>query len=149
MLQSINIKKFALFSNTEVNFNDGMTALSGETGAGKSIIVDAIGLLMGRKNIRKIKEDDIEMSCCFELKNQQIKSILHQNEFIRDGENTCIFRLKIVNNTSKHYINDIQVTKSKLNEIGSFLIDIYGQNENRFILKNEVQLNLKLLLIAL
>ena len=141
MLQSINIKKFALFSNTEVNFNDGMTALSGETGAGKSIIVDAIGLLMGRKNIRKIKEDDIEMSCCFELKNQQIKSILHQNEFIRDGENTCIFRLKIVNNTSKHYINDIQVTKSKLNEIGSFLIDIYGQNENRFILKNEVQLN--------
>ena len=141
MLQSINIKKFALFSNTEVNFNDGMTALSGETGAGKSIIVDAIGLLMGRKNIRKIKEDDIEMSCCFELKNQQIKSILHQNEFIRDGENTCIIRLKIVNNTSKHYINDIQVTKSKLNEIGSFLIDIYGQNENRFILKNEVQLN--------
>ena len=141
MLQSINIKKFALFTNTEVNFNDGMTALSGETGAGKSIIVDAIGLLMGRKNIRKIKEDDIEMSCCFELKNQQIKSILHQNEFIRDGENTCIFRLKIVNNTSKHYINDIQVTKSKLNEIGSFLIDIYGQNENRFILKNEVQLN--------
>ena len=141
MLQSINIKKFALFSNTEVNFNDGMTALSGETGAGKSIIVDAIGLLMGRKNIRKIKEDDIEMSCCFELKNQQIKSILHQNEFIRDGENTCIFRLKIVNNTSKHYINDIQVTKTKLNEIGSFLIDIYGQNENRFILKNEVQLN--------
>ena len=141
MLQSINIKKFALFSNTEVNFNDGMTALSGETGAGKSIIVDAIGLLMGRKNIRKIKEDDIEMSCCFELKNQQIKSILHKNEFIRDGENTCIFRLKIVNNTSKHYINDIQVTKSKLNEIGSFLIDIYGQNENRFILKNEVQLN--------
>ena len=141
MLQSINIKKFALFSNTEVNFNDGMTALSGETGAGKSIIIDAIGLLMGRKNIRKIKEDDIEMSCCFELKNQQIKSILHQNEFIRDGENTCIFRLKIVNNTSKHYINDIQVTKSKLNEIGSFLIDIYGQNENRFILKNEVQLN--------
>ena len=141
MLQSINIKKFALFTNTEVNFNDGMTALSGETGAGKSIIIDAIGLLMGRKNIRKIKEDDIEMSCCFELKNQQIKSILHQNEFIRDGENTCIFRLKIVNNTSKHYINDIQVTKSKLNEIGSFLIDIYGQNENRFILKNEVQLN--------
>ena len=141
MLQSINIKKFALFSNTEVNFNDGMTALSGETGAGKSIIVDAIGLLMGRKNIRKIKEDDIEMSCCFELKNQQIKSILHQNEFIRDGENTCIIRLKIVNNTSKHYINDIQVTKTKLNEIGSFLIDIYGQNENRFILKNEVQLN--------
>ena len=141
MLQSINIKKFALFSNTEVNFNDGMTALSGETGAGKSIIIDAIGLLMGRKNIRKIKEDDIEMSCCFELKNQQIKSILHQNEFIRDGENTCIIRLKIVNNTSKHYINDIQVTKSKLNEIGSFLIDIYGQNENRFILKNEVQLN--------
>ena len=55
MLQSINIKKFALFSNTEVNFNDGMTALSGETGAGKSIIIDAIGLLMGRKNIRKIK----------------------------------------------------------------------------------------------
>ena len=141
MLQSINIKKFALFSNTEVNFNDGMTALSGETGAGKSIIIDAIGLLMGRKNIRKIKEDDIEMSCCFELKNQQIKSILHQNEFIRDGENTCIIRLKIVNNTSKHYINDIQVTKTKLNEIGSFLIDIYGQNENRFILKNEVQLN--------
>ena len=141
MLQSINIKKFALFSNTEVNFNDGMTALSGETGAGKSIIIDAIGLLMGRKNIRKIKEDDIEMSCCFELKNQQIKSILHQNEFIRDGENTCIFRLKIVNNTSKHYINDVQVTKTKLNEIGSFLIDIYGQNENRFILKNEVQLN--------
>ena len=141
MLQSINIKKFALFSNTEVNFNDGMTALSGETGAGKSIIIDAIGLLMGRKNIRKIKEDDIEMSCCFELKNQQIKSILHQNEFIRDGENTCIIRLKIVNNTSKHYINDIQVTKTKLNEIGGFLIDIYGQNENRFILKNEVQLN--------
>ena len=141
MLQSINIKKFALFSNTEVNFNDGMTALSGETGAGKSIIVDAIGLLMGRKNIRKIKENDIEMSCCFELKNQQIKSILHQNEFISDSENTCIFRLKIVNNTSKHYINDIQVTKTKLNEIGSFLIDIYGQNENRFILKNEVQLN--------
>ena len=80
MLQSINIKKFALFSNTEVNFNDGMTALSGETGAGKSIIVDAIGLLMGRKNIRKIKEDDIEMSCCFELKNKQIKKITKKDE---------------------------------------------------------------------
>ena len=56
MLQSINIKKFALFSNTEVNFNDGMTALSGETGAGKSIIIDAIGLLMGKKISEKLKK---------------------------------------------------------------------------------------------
>ena len=49
MLQSINIKKFALFSNTEVNFNDGMTALSGETGAGKSILLGGLSLVLGKR----------------------------------------------------------------------------------------------------
>ncbi|MDA7842160.1 DNA repair protein RecN [Gammaproteobacteria bacterium] len=143
MLSSIYIKNFAIIDKLEIDFHQNMSVLTGETGAGKSILIDAINIVLGNKKTNKIMRDeslDTEIICQFHITNKNVLDILEDKDLI-DGED-CIFRRKInTKNTSKIYINDKQVTSGTAKLIGSLIIDIHGQHENQLILSKDEQRN--------
>ena len=141
MLTNIYIKNFAIIDELEIDFYDKMSVLTGETGAGKSILIDAINVVFGNKKTNKISRNentDTEIICQFKITNNYILNYLDEKGLVDNTE--CIFRRKINNkNISKIYINDKPVTSSTAKEIGSFIIDIHGQHENQLILSNDEQ----------
>ena len=143
MLSSIYIKNFAIIDKLEIDFHKNMSVLTGETGAGKSILIDAINIVLGNKKTNKIMRDEsleTEIVCQFHITNKNVLDILEDKDLI-DGED-CIFRRKInTKNTSKIYINDKQVTSGTAKLIGSLIIDIHGQHENQLILSKDEQRN--------
>ena len=143
MLSSIYIKNFAIIDEIEIDFFENMSVLTGETGAGKSILIDAINVVFGNKKTNKInrnENEDTEIICNFQIKNKKIIKILQEKDLITDNE--CIFRRKInKKNLSKIYINDKPVNSSTAKDIGNMIIDIHGQHENQLILSSEEQLN--------
>ncbi len=115
MLESIQIKNFAIIETLELEFEKGMTALTGETGAGKSILLDAIKLISGdRADSESIKngEDKAEISVCFDISAQnQASDWLQQNELASDRE--CIIRRVLyANGRSKAFINGLNAPLS-------------------------------------
>ena len=142
MLESIQIKNFAIIETLELEFEKGMTALTGETGAGKSILLDAIKLISGdRADSESIKngEDKAEISVCFDLSNQnQALGWLQQNELTSDRE--CIIRRVLyANGRSKAFINGLNAPLSQLRELAQMLVDIHGQHEHQSLQKPQVQ----------
>ena len=141
MLTNIYIKNFAIIDELEIDFYSKMSVLTGETGAGKSILIDAINVVFGNKKTNKISRNesiDTEIICQFKISNNHILSYLDEKGLADNNE--CIFRRKVNNkNISKIYINDKPVTSSTAKEIGSLNIDIHGQHENQLILSNEEQ----------
>ena len=141
MLTNIYIKNFAIIDELEIDFYDKMSVLTGETGAGKSILIDAINVVFGNKKTNKISRNentDTEIICQFKITNNYILNYLSERGLADNNE--CIFRRKINNkNISKIYINDKPVTSSTSKEIGAFIIDIHGQHENQLILSNDEQ----------
>ncbi|MBT7542780.1 MAG: DNA repair protein RecN [Gammaproteobacteria bacterium] len=141
MLTNIYIKNFAIIDELEIDFYSKMSVLTGETGAGKSILIDAINVVFGNKKTNKISRNesiDTEIICQFKISNNHILSYLDEKGLADNNE--CIFRRKVSNkNISKIYINDKPVTSSTAKEIGSLIIDIHGQHENQLILSNEEQ----------
>ncbi len=140
MLQELSIRNFAIISSLEVSFNEGMTVLTGETGAGKSIIIDAMGLLVGSRGstdyIRQ-GENKCVLEGLFQLSPHQEKLrtcltdkgidfeedmlIIHR-EIARNGKNVCRVNHQLVNTTT-------------LREIGELLVDIHGQNEHQELMQ--------------
>ena len=143
MLSSIYIKNFAIIDEIEIDFHENMSVLTGETGAGKSILIDAINVVFGNKKTNKIIRNenvDTEIICQFNIKNKNIIKILQEKDLLDNKE--CIFRRKInAKNISKIYINDKPVTSSTAKLIGNLIIDIHGQHENQLILSNDEQRN--------
>ena len=143
MLSSIYIKNFAIIDEIEIDFHENMSVLTGETGAGKSILIDAINVVLGNKKTSKISRNenlDTEIVCHFNLSNNNILQILEEKGLL--DENNCIFRRKInTKNISKIYINDKPVTSSTAKFIGNLIIDIHGQHENQLILSSDEQRN--------
>ncbi len=136
MLSSIYIKNFAIIDEIEIDFHENMSVLTGETGAGKSILIDAINVVLGNKKTNKIsrnEEVDTEIICQFNISNKNIFKILEEKDLL--DEDNCIFRRKInQKNISKIFINDKPVTSGTAKLIGSLIIDIHGQHENQLIL---------------
>lgn len=145
MLQELTIKNFAIISELRLTFEKGMTALTGETGAGKSIIIDAVGLLAGgrgssdyiRQGADKCLLEGIfstpaspEFSqLMMELGIDQEEDLIVQRDMNRSGKNVC-------------RINGRTVTLANLRRIGSFLVDIQGQNEHQELMDPEKHLSL-------
>lgn len=145
MLESIQIKNFAIIDTLQLEFDQGMTALTGETGAGKSILLDAIKLISGdRADLDSIKadEDKAEISVCFDLREQpQALDWLQQHELASEQE--CIIRRVLhANGRSKAFINGFNAPLSQLRELSQMLIDIHGQQEHQSLQKPQVQLQL-------
>ena len=142
MLTHIHVRNLAIVDEIEVELKGGMTTLSGETGAGKSILVDALGLVLGdRADSAVIRHgsERAEISAGFHIQDQpSVIAWLASQELDRDGE--CQLR-RIINleGRSRGYINGQAVAMQSLRELGEQLVDIHGQHEHQSLLHAAVQ----------
>jgi DNA repair protein RecN (Recombination protein N) len=145
MIDWLEIRQFAIAEHIEIEFDDRFTTVTGETGSGKSLIVDAIDILTGhRSDVSYIKHDhdSAELQAGFVLAHEHPAHCwLNQQGVDNDGE-VIVRRILRRNRPSKGYINGHAVTVSQLKELGSYLIDIHGQNEHHSLLQRRVQLEL-------
>ena len=138
MLDSLNIKNLVVIEDLDIDFQSGMTVITGETGAGKSIIVQALAMIAGRRSdaslIRK-GAHKAEISATFSIEsNSSVLAYLKSQDLENDFE--CIIRRVILSDgKSRSYINGSKVPLSVLSEVGSFLIDMHGQNEHQLLLR--------------
>jgi DNA repair protein RecN (Recombination protein N) len=142
MLESIQIKNFAIIDSLELEFNQGLTALTGETGAGKSILLDAIKLISGdRADSDNVKsgQDRAEINVCFNIQQQpKVQEWLQDNEMTSDQE--CIIRrIVFANGRSKAFINGHNAPLSQLRNLTQMLVDLHGQHEHQSLQKSTIQ----------
>ena len=142
MITSLSVKNYALIENLQVKFSNGMTCITGETGAGKSILLGAMNLILGKRADLKLLKDS-EKKCVVEA-TFNIKSYDLQNFFLRnnlDYENDTVVRREISSfGKTRAFINDTPVNLDTLNLFTQHLIDIHSQNENEIMLSSEYQL---------
>lgn len=140
MLSQLTVKNFAIADHIEVLFEQGMTVLSGETGAGKSIILDALGLALGdRADTTMVRhgEDKAEISAVFELaQHPEAAEWLKEND-LDDGEQCILRRVVTAEGRSRGYINGQPSPLQHLKSIGEKLIDIHSQHEHQSLLQKE------------
>jgi DNA repair protein RecN (Recombination protein N) len=138
MLDSLNIKNLVVIEDLDINFKSGMTVVTGETGAGKSIIIQALGMIAGGRSdaslVRKgAHKAEISASFAIEAKSK-VQSYLEGQDLENDFE--CIIRRVILSDgKSRSYVNGRKVPLSVLSEVGSYLIDMHGQNEHQLLLR--------------
>ena len=142
MLQQLNIKNFAIVKSLDIDWHSGMTSITGETGAGKSIAIDGLGLCLGnRANASAVRpgSNKTELSACFDVtENKDAQKWLQQNDIHLDDD--CILRRIITaEGRSKSYINGSPVPLAQLKELGQLLINIHGQHDHQLIVKSATQ----------
>ena len=146
MLQELTIKNFVIISSLHLGFTDGMTALTGETGAGKSIIIDAVSLLAGaRSSIEYIRQgsDKCLVEGLFDLPKQHEFSLLMEELGIEVDEAGLIVQRDLnISGKSVSRVNGRIVTLTNLRRIGQFLVDIQGQNDHQELMHPESHLRL-------
>tara|TARA_B110000902_G_scaffold263045_1_gene341296 strand:- start:1435 stop:3084 length:1650 start_codon:yes stop_codon:yes gene_type:complete len=143
MINTLLIKNFALIKSLEVDFEKGFTVVSGETGSGKSIMLDAISLLMGKRSDRGSLYDK-EKKCILEIEIElsNDKQVYFKKNNL-DFDNKTIIRREIsYSGKSRSFINDTPVSLSVLNDIVSSTIEIYSQNQSISLKSEEKQLEL-------
>jgi len=144
MLKELNVRDFAIIDNLNITFGPGLNVLTGETGAGKSILVDAIELILGTRAssdvIRKGAKDSI-VEVVFEKDNKDKIPVL--NALGIDASEDIIIR-RIINTSGKSraYINEVPVNLTTLSEISKSLLDIHGQHEHQSLLSENRQMDL-------
>ena len=142
MLRSLQIKNFAIIEEIDITFSDGMTVLTGETGAGKSILIDALSLVLGERGSASIIRDNAkraEYTAEFEVeKNPRALEWLKEKSLDNDEE--CILRRVITDDgKSKAFINDSTVNLRSLKSLGELLVDIHGQHFHQSMCKKNIQ----------
>jgi len=142
MLNQIHIKNFTIIDNLELDLSSGMTVVTGETGAGKSVMIDAIEYALGKRassDVIKHNCDKADICIAFDItQNKLVKEFLKSNDF--DDENNCLIRRLIYQDgRSKSYINNIPTTLQPLRELSDLLINIHGQHEFHSLLKRDIQ----------
>ncbi len=147
MLRSLIIRDFVIVDSLELDFEAGFTALTGETGAGKSIMIDALSLALGARadgNPVRVGQNRAEISAEFDLTSNQVaRRWLADNELADDDVNVCLFRRVIdASGRSKSFINGTSVTLSQMRDLSERLVDIHGQHEHQTLLKRDAQLAL-------
>ena len=133
MLLALSLSDFVIVDQLKLNFETGFTVLTGETGAGKSITLDAIGLLLGDKaDYGQVRQGakEARLSALFDISQlPQLQAQLHEQGFLNDGSNELAIRRIIdAKGKSRSFINNQAATLAQLKQIGSQLIDIHGQN---------------------
>lgn len=143
MLRSLHVKNYALIDELHIDFEAGFSVITGETGAGKSIILGAINLLLGqRADVKTIRigEDKCVLEAVFSIKNYNFKPFFDENNIDYDDE--CILRREIkTSGKSRAFINDTPVSIATLKELGEQLIDIHSQHQNLLLNEEGFQLN--------
>lgn len=151
MLEDLTIKDFALIDYDYLEFKEGFTVLSGETGAGKSILIGALSFLLGGKaEVSQIRTGKKEASVCgtFVIKAEKVRDVLTEEdeplnscEWLKmhgiEVENNRVLLRRFIKDTGKSsaWINDTPVTRNELSQFSSFLVDIHGQHEHQSLMK--------------
>ena len=144
MLKHLYIKNFTLIDELDIELHRGFSVITGETGAGKSIILGAIGLLLGqRADSKSIKSgaDKCVIEAHFDLSNYAMEAFFDENEIEFDAEDTIVRRELTAAGKSRAFINDTPVSLSMLKELGEQLVDIHSQHQNLLLQKQDFQLN--------
>ena len=143
MLRSLYIQNYALIEKLNIGFEHGFSVITGETGAGKSIILGAIGLLLGqRADVKSIRTGASKcvIEACFDISNYQMQAFFEENGLDYDGE--CILRRELyASGKSRAFINDTPAQLAQMKELGEQLIDIHSQHQNLLLNKEGFQLN--------
>ena len=148
MLTQLTINNFAIVRQLEIELAKGMSVITGETGAGKSIAIDALGLCLGQRiETSMVREGQERAEICasffIEPTNPAYQWLQEQELQDSDNPSDCILRRVInVDGRSKAFINSTPVSASQLKEIGQYLIHINGQHASQLLLKNDYQLQL-------
>ena len=144
MLKNLSIKNYLLIDDLSVSFNNGFTVITGETGAGKSILVGGISLILGKRadlSVNRDKSKKCIIEGIFDIGSFNLKSVFDENEL--DYETETILRREIlVSGKSRAFINDSPVNLNQLSVIGSKIIDIHSQHQNIEVLNSEFQFEL-------
>ena len=144
MLTQLYIKNFALIDELDMDFRSGFSVITGETGAGKSIILGALGLVMGqRADVKSIKHgaEKCTVEAHFNIAHYGLEPFFEQNDLDYDA-NDCIIRREInVSGKSRAFINDAPAPLALVKELGERLIDIHSQHQNLLLNKEDFQLN--------
>lgn len=143
MLQSLSIRDFVIVSKLDLEFQPGFTVLTGETGAGKSILIDALSLALGARaegGVTRVGCDKAEISVMYDIsKHQQAQAWLREAELEAEGGELMLRRVMYADGRSRGFINGTPVTVQQLKDIGELLVDIYSQNAHHSLLKLATQ----------
>lgn len=143
MLQSLSIRDFVIVSQLDLEFKSGFTVLTGETGAGKSILIDALSLALGARaegGVTRVGCEKAEISATFYIaQHPQAQSWLQQSELDADAGELVLRRVMYADGRSRAFINGSPVTVQQLKDIGELLVDIYSQNAHHSLLKLATQ----------
>ena len=137
MLESLTIRQIALIDEAHIVFHRGMQVLTGETGAGKSIVVDAVNLILGGRADRELirsEADRASVEAVFQTGgNSQISSFMQREEIEYDGSELTVYREISSNGKNTCRINGVLMPLTKLKELAGWLIDLHGQSEHQFL----------------
>lgn len=146
MLTSLHISNYALIDAIDIDFSSGFNVITGETGAGKSIILGALSLILGGRADTKVLRDGGKKSIVEAIFNiakyQNIKQILKENDLDDDGDNLSLRREITPQGRSRAFVNDTPVTLDILKEVALQLVDIHSQHQNLLLASNEYQLQI-------
>ena len=145
MLKELKINNFAIIDNLHVEFQSGLTALTGETGAGKSIIIDALNLILGGRadsDFIRTGETSATVESIFEITDPQTLDILREWDIsINDGE-LVVRRTISGSGKNRCLLNDSTVTVGALAKLGNRLVDIHGQHDHQALLNPEIHIDI-------
>lgn len=148
MLEKLYIKNYLIIKDAKLEFKKGLNILTGETGAGKTIILDALMLILGERadySIISSESEKLVIEGHFEFgNNKSVLRFLKENDLLSDGEDKgyVIVRRELTKKgTSRNFINDTPVNISSLKEFGNLIIDIHSQNEHQSLLKKEMHID--------
>ena len=143
MLKQLYIRNFTLIDKLDIQLHRGFSVVTGETGAGKSIILGAIGLLLGqRADSKALKQgaDKCVIEAHFDLSDYQLKPLFDDNDIEYDAQDTIVRRELTAAGKSRAFINDTPVPLSMLKELGDQLVDIHSQHKNLLVGQQDFQL---------
>ena len=138
MLRSLFIQNYALIDKLDIDFENGFSVITGETGAGKSIILGAIGLLLGqRADVKAIRNGATKcvIEAHFDIASYQLQTLFNENEW--EYEDECIIRRELsATGKSRAFVNDSPASLAQIKELGELLVDVHSQHQN-LLLSNE------------
>lgn len=144
MIQSISIQNFALINQLEIDFSDGFSVITGETGSGKSILLGALSLVLGQRSegsVLKDKDKKCIIECSFSIEKYNLQEFFEKNEL--DYEKEAIIRREILpSGKTRAFVNDTPVNLKILKELGVCLVDIHSQNQNLVLGSFEYQVGI-------
>ena len=144
-LKTLVIQNFATFKNQSIEFEQGLNAIVGETGSGKSLVLDALGLILGGRADKKIVRKDTDTACVearFICHDEKIHKHFQQEGYLIEDNEIIIKRLISKNGTTKNYINHQSCTVSVLANFANMYIDVVGQFDNQKLLSDQYQLSI-------